>query len=113
MFQIRTTIFVISSLFLIATYWMVRRKKLKTSYALLWLGTAATMMLFTISPKMLQWLSQVTGLYYLTALLLLCFVFLLILFLHFSTVISNLVYQNRMLGERIAFLEKKMLDLDS
>jgi hypothetical protein len=108
MWQIRLTVAVINVLLLLITYRMVRRHKLKASYALIWLSASACMVLVTMIPGAMQLLSRITGLYYITAIQLLSFVFLLLLLLHFSTVLSKLVYQNRQLAERVAFLEEKI-----
>jgi hypothetical protein len=111
MMQIQVTVLLTSILLCCSVLYLVRKKSLKNSYALLWVIICIGTVLFTVIPGGLNMLSKLTGLYYLTALLFLCFLFILILFLHFSTVVSKLIYQNRILGERIAFLEKKMEEM--
>jgi hypothetical protein len=108
MIRVRMVAACIAIFFLLVTYALVRRRKLKTSYALLWLFTCLSIVAITFAPGALELLSRITGLYYVTALLLVCFVFLLVLFLHFSTVISKLIYQNRVLSEKVAFLDNEL-----
>ena len=108
MIHIRLTALFIASALVLATWYMVRRKKLKISYALLWLSVGISFVLITVVPGILEFLSRITGLYYITALLVVGFTFLILLLLHFSSVVSKLTYENRMLAHRMAFLEEKI-----
>ncbi len=108
MIHIRLTALFIASALVFVTWRLVRRKRLKISYALLWLSVGIAFVLITIVPGAIEFLSRVTGLYYITALLLIGFTFLTLLLLHFSSVISKLTYENRMLAHRMAFLEEEL-----
>jgi hypothetical protein len=108
MMHIQITVFSVCLVFCGFAFWLALRRSLKISYALLWICSAISIVLFTLIPNALHIISRITGLYYETALMLVCFVFVIALFLHISTVISKLIYQNRVLGERLAFLENKI-----
>jgi hypothetical protein len=55
--------------------------------------------------------SRITGLYYLSAAMLIIFLFLLLIVLHFSVVISKLTDRNKELAQRHALLELEFNEL--
>jgi predicted PurR-regulated permease PerM len=68
--------------------------------------------IFSLWPEFLlsQFFARITGLYYLSAVILIVFLFLLLIVLHFSVVISDMKQMNRNLAQRQALLQ---LELDS
>lgn len=108
MTHIRLTALLIASALILVTWRLVVRKRLKISYALLWLSVGIAFVVVTVVPGVLELLSRITGLYYITALLAVGFTFLILLLLHFSSVVSKLTYENRMLAHRMAFLEQEL-----
>ena len=113
MSQINVTIIVIAASFCVFALFLARSRILKISYALTWVATGCAIGLTVLIPGFLNLITRITGLYYITALLLLCFVFVLILFMHFSIIVSRLMYQNRILAERMAHLERAISDVES
>ncbi|MDP3017698.1 MAG: DUF2304 domain-containing protein, partial [Deltaproteobacteria bacterium] len=55
--------------------------------------------------------SQITGIFYLSAVVLLAFMFLLLIVFHFSVVISKLTDLNKELAQRHALLELEFREL--
>ena len=108
-FQIITGTISISIIILV--FELIRRRKLKEEYSLLWLLSGLVILAFSVFPKMLAVISRTIGVYYLTALFLISFSFLLLIVLHFSTVISRLSEQNKELAQELSILEFKFKEL--
>ena len=89
---------------MLVTFEMIRRRKLKEEYSLLWFLTGCVILLFSIFPDVLYWLSERLHLYHLATMLLVAFGFLLCIVLHYSTVISRLSEHEKELAQRVAIL---------
>jgi hypothetical protein len=98
-----------SALLLLAVLEMVRRRRLMERYALLWLLSAVVVLGLASWPGALSWISHRVGIAYPpTALFFVAFVFVLFLLLHFSTAISRLSDQTKVLAQRVALLEERL-----
>ena len=92
---------------------LIRARKLRERYALLWLGTAAVILLFAAWRSGLHELSRALGIAYPpNALFVLAMLFVLVLLLHFSTVISKLSDRSTTLTQRLALMEQRLLELE-
>jgi len=102
------------SLFLLfLVFYLVRTKKLRIQYSLLWFLTALILLFFSIFRDALNTLSFFVGIFYSPAFFLLSgFVFLLLILLHFSVVISRLFEMNRELIQRLSILTYKYEQLE-
>jgi cytochrome c oxidase assembly factor CtaG len=89
---------------ILTTFEMIRRRKLKEEYSLLWFLTGCVTLLFNVFPGILYWLSDLLQLHHLTAMLLVVFGFLLGIVLHYSTVISRLSEHEKELAQKLAIL---------
>lgn len=86
--------------------WLVRTRKLKERFALLWLGIAAGTLVLVAARPLLDELSDALGIRSgTTTLFLLAVVFLLGLILHLSIVVSSLEEKVRDLAEAAALAE--------
>lgn len=105
--KIQLFIGALSIILLIITFELIRKEKLREEYSLLWLFTGAVILIFSIWPEyfLSRFFSQITGIFYLSAVVLLAFLFLLLIVFHFSVVISKLTDRNKKLAQRYAFLE--------
>jgi len=91
---------------------LIRRRKLKEQYALLWLASAAILLVLSSWRGLLHKISYLAGVEYPPALLfLLAFLFLLVIVLHYSVVISELSEKNKRLAQEIGLL-KAMFEKD-
>jgi len=102
------------SIFLLwTTFELIRKNRLREEYAILWLFTGIVVLAFSLWPEFLlsQFFARITGLFYLTAVVIIAFLFLLLIVLHFSVVISKLTNQNKELAQRYALLELKISEL--
>lgn len=84
---------------------LIRRNRLKERYSLLWLFSSLVMLWFSISRKSLHFISHIFGIQYPPSFIfLLAFLFLIIINIHFSTVISELSNKNKTLAQDVALL---------
>ena len=88
---------------------LIRRGRLKEKYSLLWLFAGIILLIFSLSRGLLEYVSSLLGIYYPPSLLfLLAFMFLLLITLHFSVVISGLSDKNKKLAQEVALLRQEM-----
>ena len=115
MTPIRVSIFaaIASILLLLVIFELIRSRRLQERYALLWVMTAVVLLVFAIWRDGLNVLARTVGIAYPpSALFLLAAMFILVVLLHYSTVISELAERNLMLAQRIALLEQKLKEAD-
>jgi hypothetical protein len=92
---------------------LIRARKLRERYALLWLATAGVILVFAAWRSGLHNLSDALGIAYPpNALFVLAMLFVLVLLLHFSTVISKLSDRSTTLTQRLALLEDRLRELE-
>ncbi|MHB8173803.1 MAG: DUF2304 domain-containing protein [Nitrospirota bacterium] len=92
---------------------LVRRRRLKEKYSLVWLLTALALLAVSVIPGLLDTFGKFLGIYYSpTAFFLLAFFFLTLIALQFSVVISKLSERNKILSQEIALLRQRMEELE-
>jgi hypothetical protein len=98
-----------SLLLLVVIFELIRSRRLQERYALLWLLTAFVLFVFAVWRDGLNVLADTVGIAYPpSALFVLASFFILVVLLHYSTVISELSERNVSLAQRIALLEQKL-----
>ena len=98
-----------SLLLLFVIFELIRSRRLRERYALLWLLTGAVMLLLSLWRTGLNRIAGVVGIHYApSALFVFGSVFILVVLLHYSTVISKLSDQNTILAQRLALLEQQL-----
>lgn len=92
---------------------LIRRRRLQERYALLWIVTGAVMLVLAVWRGALYALADATGVAYPpSALYMIAGLFVLVVLLHYSTVLSRLSDQNKTLAQRLALLEEKLRERD-
>lgn len=92
---------------------LVRRGKLAEEYSLLWIATGAVLLLLSIWRGLLDLFAGMVGIFYPpSALFLIGLVFILLLILHFSVIVSRLSRKNRELAQQVALLRRKVEEID-
>jgi hypothetical protein len=87
----------------------IRRSSLNARYAILWLGASAALLLFSLYRPLLDWVASLLGVAYPPSLLFgLAFLFLLLIMLHYSLVISSHRDSIRRLAQTVALLEREL-----
>jgi hypothetical protein len=98
----------------IAIFELVRRNRLRERYSFLWFLTAGVLLVFTVRRDWLEDLARVAGVYYPpTALFLILAFFLLLILIHFSTVISGLLHDKQRLAQSVGLLESRVRELET
>lgn len=84
---------------------LVRRRRLREEYSLLWLATAIVMLVVGVWRDLLHSLADLVNIEYPPNLLfLLAALFLLFIQLYFSTVITKLTQENKEIAQQLALL---------
>jgi hypothetical protein len=111
--KIQIIVGVLSIILLLITFELIRKKRLREEYAILWFFTGIAVLVFSLWPEFLlsQFFVRITGIFYLSAVVLIAFFFLLLIVFHFSVVISKLTGQNKELAQRHALLELEFKEL--
>jgi hypothetical protein len=89
---------------LLFTLELIRRRRLREEYSLMWLLTGVVLLLFVVFPEALYRISEALHLYHLTTMLMVVFLFLLLIVLHYSTVISQISERETELAQQVAML---------
>lgn len=98
-----------SLLILGLVFQLVRRRRLRERYALLWFATAGALLLFSIWQNLIDILAGWFGVYYAPALLFLVFlVFMSLIALHLTVVVSSLEERTRRLTQDLALLREEL-----
>lgn len=85
---------------------LIRRRRLREEYALLWVLTTVGMMVLATWYGLIERITQVIGAVAVTTtLFLFALIFLLLISVHFTTVLSRLTVQVRRLTQELAILE--------
>lgn len=93
---------------------LVRRRRLMERYALLWLLAGVVLLGLAAWRGGLKVISHAIGVYYPpNALFFVAFAFILLLLLHFSSAVSRLTDQTKVLAQRAALLEERLRRLEA
>jgi hypothetical protein len=85
---------------------LIRRRRLREEYALLWVLTSAGMMVLATWYGLIEGITQLIGaIAVTTTLFIFALVFLLLISVHFTTVLSRLTVQVRRLTQELALLQ--------
>jgi hypothetical protein len=84
---------------------LIRRGLLKEKYSILWLASASIVMALTVWGGLLNKIAALLGIEYPPSFLfLVALLFILLILLHYSVVISTLTERNKTLAQEIALL---------
>jgi hypothetical protein len=88
---------------------LIRSRRLQERYALLWVLTGLVILVLALWRGALGALAGAVGIHYPpSALFVVASAFILVVLLHYSTVISELSERNTTLAQRLALLEKRL-----
>ena len=92
---------------------LIKRKKLKEEYSLLWLGCGVTFFLVSLFKPLLELVAQTLGIIYAPAALLLVLIIgAFFILIQFSVVISKLSESNKNLTQEIGILKAEIKNLE-
>ncbi|MCL1926561.1 MAG: DUF2304 domain-containing protein [Syntrophorhabdaceae bacterium] len=100
---------VTSTLFLLGILELVRRRRLREEYSILWLFGSVIILVLSVKQSWLNWISTLVGISYPPSFLFLVGMFFIFMILiHFSIVISKLMRMNKRLIQEIALLKSSL-----
>ena len=98
-----------AALFLLVIFELIRGRRLQERYALLWLVTGGVILILAVWRDALRLVAEQLGIAYPpSALFVVGFLFILVVLLHYSTVISELSERNVRLAQDIALVEERL-----
>ena len=106
----RITLFSIcaSAGFLLYILEMVRRRKLREEYSILWLFGSAVILVLSLKKDWLDGLAHAAGIVYPPSFLFLVgILFILLILIHFSIAISKLHQMNKKMAQEIALMKSR------
>lgn len=87
---------------------LVRQRKLREEYSQLWFATGLAVLILIVWSDLLGWLSHLIGaVSQISTIFFFAFIFLMLISLHFSIVISKLTNQLKNLAQEHALLRSK------
>ncbi|MBI5102228.1 MAG: DUF2304 domain-containing protein [Nitrospirae bacterium] len=93
---------------------LVRRNRLKERYSLLWIFASVVMFWFSVSRQSLHFVAGLIGIQYPPSLIFLIgLIFMVLINIHFSTVISELSEKNKTLVQDLALLADRVNEMGS
>ena len=99
----------ISCILLAYIIYLIRKKKLKEEYAILWIAIIVVFLIFAIFRGLIDFISNLLGIYYQPAsLFIILIIGLFLLALHFTIVISDLKAKINTLITNVTLLEEKI-----
>jgi hypothetical protein len=103
---------IVSVVLLLAVFELIRSRRLRERYALLWLATGVVLVVLSAWRGGLNTIAAWLGVrgYPPAVLFAVGLLFVIVVLLHYSTVISRLTDQNTILAQRLALLESKIRD---
>lgn len=108
-FRVSLAAAIAAGILLLVIFELIRSRRLQERYALLWLLTGVVIFILAVWRGLLGKVSDLVGIAYPpSALFVLAAFFILLVLLHYSTVISRLSEQNTTLAQRLALLERKL-----
>lgn len=111
MIPFRVAVFasIAAAIFLLVIFELIRSRRLQERYALLWLVTGGVILILSVWRDALRLVSEQIGIAYPpSALFIIGFLFILVVLLHYSTVISELAERNVRLAQDIALVEERL-----
>ncbi len=111
-FKIRLFFGIAVIIYLFIIVQLLKRKKLDLKYTLLWLVAAAVLLFVTIFPQTVYFISQFLGITTpINSALVLAGMFIIVILITITSIVSNLNSRLRSLTQEIALLDKKVREL--
>jgi len=93
--------------------WLIKNKKIEVKYSIIWLAFSATMILFALFPYLVLVLGDISGVANpVNFIFMTLFVFILLILLSVSAVISGFSTKIKRLAQANALLEKRVRELE-
>jgi hypothetical protein len=108
-FRVAVVASIAALIFLLVIFELIRSRRLQERYAILWLFTGGVILVLSVWRDALRLVAEQIGIAYPpSALFVVGFLFILVVLLHYSTVISELSERNVRLAQDIALVEERL-----
>jgi hypothetical protein len=98
-----------SGVILAVVFGLIRQRKLREEYALLWLGASILLIILSLWRDLLETVARIAGVAYPPSVLFLAAIVLgFLLAMHFSVSLSRLANQNKRLTQELALLKHQL-----
>ena len=106
---------VVSALLVLGVLELIRKRRLRERYALLWIATGIVLLVLSAWRGGLNTIAHWVGVrgYPPAVLFAVATLFILLVLLDYSTVISKLADQNTLLAQRLALLESRIVERET
>jgi len=92
---------------------LIRQRRLREEYSIMWLVGSLVLILFSIWRGLLDIIAEMVGVVYAPAMLLLIGIFFgVVMFLHFTVVLSKQADRNKSLTQELALLRNRIEELE-
>lgn len=93
---------------------LIRRRRLQERYALLWIATAVALLILSAWRAGVGTIAHWLGVGYAPAVIFAtAFLFVIVMLLHYSTVVSSLSERSARLTQQVALLEQRVRELEA
>ncbi len=108
-FRIQTFAIIGSIALFLFVFELIRRRKIKDQYAVLWLTITLFFIIISIWKRLIEFIAKFLGIYSApSAFLLILIIAIFLILIQFSIIISKLKDENKILAQEIALLNEKM-----
>ncbi|MHC4718096.1 MAG: DUF2304 domain-containing protein [Planctomycetota bacterium] len=97
----------------VVTFELIRRRRLREEYAMLWVAASAVLLVLAVFPRLFLGISRLLDVDYRTTVMLIGFSFLSLMVIHLSVVASRSADDTRTTAQRVALLEDRLRQLES
>jgi hypothetical protein len=92
---------------------LIRQRRLREEYSIMWIVGSLVLILFSIWRGLLDIIARMVGVVYAPAILLLIGIFFgVVMFLHFTVVLSKQADRNKSLTQELALLKNRIEELE-
>jgi len=107
----RVALVLAGGVLLLTTFELIRKRRLREEYSVLWILTAAAILVSGIYPRVLEWVAMKIALHPAVLMTFLCVLFLMAILLHYSVVISKHSEREKGLTQELALLKDEIARL--
>lgn len=107
----RVALVLAGGVLLLMTFELIRKRRLREEYSVLWVLTAAAVLVSGIYPRVLEWVAMRITLHPAVLMTFLCVLFLMAILLHYSVVVSKHSEREKGLAQELALLKDEIARL--
>jgi hypothetical protein len=107
----RVALVLAGGVLLLMTFELIRKRRLREEYSVLWVLTALAILVSGIYPRVLEWVAMRITLHPAVLMTFLCVLFLMAILLHYSVVISKHSEREKGLAQELALLKEEIARL--